>query len=51
LCREDRKAQLEFFIGVAGVPRYGKRIMISGMILASVLLLMGIAVFGYLKNG
>jgi len=25
--------------------------MISGMILASVLLLMGIAVFGYLKNG
>jgi hypothetical protein len=28
-----------------------ERCMISGMILASVFLLMGIAVFGYLKNG
>jgi hypothetical protein len=28
-----------------------KRCMISGMILASVFLLMGIAVFGYLKTG
>jgi hypothetical protein len=50
-CREDGKAQPEFFHWRVERSSLMKRCMISGMILASVFLLMGIAVFGYLKNG